>query len=223
MSPTADPLTELAIHLAALAGTDPVNVRATLAAHPDQAPLLFRQAVFKQTGSPRSHSAQERLVLVVDQFEEIFTLASSGSGDAEIAVDPAKKQSPRLDDTAFESLQAFISALRAAAETPAGPGGQPAGLIVIGVRGDFWDRCASLPPLIDALRAGPFTVTAMGEAELRRAIIGPAGRAGLSVEDGLVDLVLSDLRALPVPGRPARMNRPSDGSPSVAGALPLLS
>ncbi|MEO3858513.1 hypothetical protein [Acrocarpospora sp. B8E8] len=30
-----------------------------------------------------------------------------------------------------------------------------------------------LPPLIDALRAGPFTVTAMGEAELRRAIIGP--------------------------------------------------
>ncbi|NAS25769.1 AAA family ATPase [Herbidospora sp. NEAU-GS84] len=204
MSPTADPLTELAVHLAALSGADPVEIRRTLLAHPDQSPLLFRQAIVNQLGSPGPETAQQRLVLVVDQFEEIFNLAA----------DPAN-QNLHPGDPASTSAQAFLSVLRAAAEIPAGPSGQPAGLIVIGVRGDFWDRCAALPTLVDIMRAGPFTVAAMGEPELRRAIIGPAGRAGLRVDDDLVDLVLSDLRALPVSAGPP--------SPSAAGVLPLLS
>ncbi|MER5326641.1 AAA family ATPase [Streptosporangium roseum] len=183
MTPTADPLTELAVHLASLTGADPLDLRDRLAARPHQAHLVFRQAVLARTGSsaPLDH---DRLVLVVDQFEEIFTLARD----------------------ADEAVRAFVSVLRSAAGTPSGPSGQPTALIVLGMRGDFWDHCAAHPDLVEALRAGPFTLAPMGEADLRRAIVGPAARAGLTLEDGLTDLALADLR-----------------NASGAGVLPLLS
>ncbi|MFI6740534.1 AAA family ATPase [Nonomuraea sp. NPDC050451] len=176
MTPTADPLTELSVQLSALTGGDPAGVRSTLSRDPGQAHLMARQATLA-AGSPG------RLLLIVDQFEEVFTLASAASGT-------------------------FADVLADVAGTPAGPDGRPAGLVVIGVRGDFWDLCAGLPPLVPALRAGPFTVAAMSQAELRSAIVGPAGRAGLSLENGLADRILDDLRT---------------HAGSVPGALPLLS
>ncbi|MEV8635094.1 WD40 repeat domain-containing protein [Streptosporangium sp. NPDC051023] len=277
MTPTGDPLTELAVHLAALNGAaDPATVRTGLAAHPEQAHLLFRQAALAHAGPGASagpEAGQGRLVVVVDQFEEIFTLAttattaddSGGSPDREGRTEsqtggkegpggspggeeragssPAgheqagypEESSPARhghagypEETVSEAARAFLTALRAAAETPVGPAGEPAGLVVVAVRGDFWDRCASLPPLVDALRAGPFTLAAMDDAELRRAIIGPAGRAGLTLDDGLADLVVGDLRSLAAPGRHLGTGTDSGGGPgaavgAAAGALPLLS
>ena len=128
-------------------------------------------------------------MLIVDQFEQVFTLNPGAGGAAE--------------------RQAFITALHAAAIHPAGPGGVPPGLVVLSVRGDFWDRCAGYPELAGELQEGQFVVGPMTESDLRLAITGPAGAAGLQIEPGLVDTIVSDLRA-----------SAGDDTP---GALPLLS
>ncbi|WP_460367989.1 caspase, EACC1-associated type, partial [Actinocorallia lasiicapitis] len=70
------------------------------------------------------------------------------------------------------------------------------GLIVLAVRADFLGRCAEHPVLRRAL-AAPFVVGPMDEAELREAVERPAAAAGLSVEDGLTELLLSDLGSGP--------------------------
>ena len=112
-----------------------------------------------------------RLVLVVDQFEELFTAD----------VSPVERE-------------AFIAALHAAATCPAGPRRLPPALVVAAVRADFVGRLIGYPPLRAALDAGPFTVGPMSEAELRLAITGPAAEAGLAVEPALVEAVTAELR-----------------------------
>ncbi|MGW0807392.1 caspase, EACC1-associated type [Nonomuraea sp. NPDC002799] len=91
----------------------------------------------------------------------------------------------------------FVEALVAASRSAA---------VVIAVRSEFFGRCASYPGLLEAMRR-PEIVAPMTEAESRAAIEQPAVRSGLSLEAGLTDLVLEDLRALDWPD----------------GVLPLLS
>ena len=199
ITPTRSPLQELATHLAALAGADPAAVLDGLRAHPERAHLVVRQAVLADSGrhgaAPRASEAQRRLVLVVDQFEEMFTSGPGSETDTEV-------EAERL---------AFITALHAAASAPSGPHQQPVALVVIAVRGDFLDRSAAYRELREALADGPFVVSPMAEPDLRRAITGPAAAAGLELEHGLTDTILADLR--------------SSGSSGgyEAGALPWLS
>ncbi|HEV3291203.1 MAG TPA: hypothetical protein VG123_19665, partial [Streptosporangiaceae bacterium] len=105
--------------------------------------------------------------------------------------------------------QAFITALCSAAGNPVGPGQEPPALVVIAVRGDFWDRCAAVPELVGALQDGQFVVGPMTESELRMAITGPAEAAGLRIDPRLCDTILGDLRVA--------------GGDRSAGVLPLLS
>jgi WD40 repeat protein/transcriptional regulator with XRE-family HTH domain len=194
MTPTKDPLTELAARLAAVGGPDALAVRDGLARHPDQAHLAIRSAVLaaaarRDQEPPASGDGAARLVLIVDQFEQAFTLNPGLGGEA--------------------TRQAFITALCAAAANPAGPGQVPPALVVIAVRGDFWDRCAAVPDLVGALQDGHFVVGPMTESELRVAIIGPAEAAGLRIDSGLTDTILGDLRVA--------------GGDRSAGVLPLLS
>ncbi|MGW0810757.1 caspase, EACC1-associated type [Nonomuraea sp. NPDC002799] len=64
--------------------------------------------------------------------------------------------------------------------------------VVIALRADFLGHCASYPELVPALKHIE-VVTSMSSAELREAIAGPARVAGLELQDGLVDVLLSDL------------------------------
>ncbi len=163
MTPGGDPLAELAAHLAALGGGDAAAIRRALAADPDRAHLAVGQALPAGTG---------RLVLVVDQFEEVFTL--NPGGDA--------------------GQQAFIAALCAVATWPSGPRQEPRALVIIAVRGDFWARCAAHAGLARIMQEGMFVVGPMTGAELREAITGPAAAAGLQVDANLPEVILSDLR-----------------------------
>ncbi|MDN3059811.1 hypothetical protein PH213_35880 [Streptomyces sp. SRF1] len=95
-------------------------------------------------------------VVVVDQFEETFTLCA----------DPAER-------TAFTDL------LRTARE----PGSRLR--VIIAVRADFLGRCAEHRGLADALRTATLLVGPMSPAELREAIVKPAAAAGLIVERAL--------------------------------------
>ncbi|MFH9075793.1 helix-turn-helix domain-containing protein [Streptomyces alboflavus] len=113
--------------------------------------------------------------LVVDQFEEVFTLCR---------------------DTGERA--GYLARLLAAAE----PGSRLR--VVLGVRADFYGRCAEHRGLADALREANLLVGPMSPAELREAVVRPAQATGLIVERELT----------------ARLVAEVDGEP---GGLPLLS
>ncbi|HXZ72620.1 MAG TPA: WD40 repeat domain-containing protein, partial [Streptosporangiaceae bacterium] len=184
--PAGSPLRELAMALAEMAGADPVSVYRSLAAAPGEAPMLAEQAARTATGrfadpggwggpAGTAAGAPPRLVLVVDQFEELFTAGEGASAGA-------------VERTAF------VTALHAVATIPAGPGRVPPALVVVAVRADYLGHLIADPRLKAALDAGPFTVGPMSEAELRLAVTGPAAEAGLVVEPAVVEAVITELR-----------------------------
>jgi WD40 repeat protein/transcriptional regulator with XRE-family HTH domain len=179
-TPTRAPLDELALRVAPLAGADAAAVRRGLTADPDGFALTARQAALAGPPGPAvgpdGRSAQRdplqprRLLLVVDQFEELFTQCAEEG-----------------------QRRAFITALRAAATAGHGPDQTLAALVVLGVRADFEARCADYPEL-----AGPvqdrYLVTAMTGRQLRIAITEPAKKAGSRVDDDLTGLLLAGMR-----------------------------
>jgi WD40 repeat protein len=182
ITPGSHPLTELSARLAQLNGHDPEVVRKSLADAPGEAHLLVGAIVRAAAGhqqddqerGPEVPGLAARLVLIIDQFEEIFA------------------------DTAEESKQertAFIDAVCAAATRPAGSRAEPPALVVIAVRADYWDRCAAYPQLVRAMQQAQLVVGPMTEADLRRVITGPAEASGLRIEPGLADAILADLRS----------------------------
>ena len=167
MTPTKEPFGELAAQLAAVGGGNAFQIADALAADPGQARLAARQAVLANgTG---------RLVLIVDQFEQVFTLNAGTDRDAE--------------------RKRFITALCAIATNPAGDEQEPPALVVIAVRGDFLDRCAAYAELATAMQQSQFVVGPMTDSDLRLAITGPADAAGLRLEPSLTETILGDLRA----------------------------
>ena len=114
-------------------------------------------------------AGQACLVMVVDQFEEVFTACPD---DRERA--------------------AFIAALCAASRRTAGDR-RPAALVVLGLRADFYPHALRYPELVPALQHRQVLVGPMTEPELRSAITEPARKARLEIEDGLVELLLRDL------------------------------
>jgi WD40 repeat protein/DNA-binding XRE family transcriptional regulator len=183
--PTGSPLRELAIQLADVAGSDPVSVFRSLSAVPHEAPMLAELAVRAAVGgdidagpgapATASGAGPARLVLAVDQFEELFT----ASGDA---------------DTVRQQREAFVAALHSVATRPTGPQNLPPAMVIAAVRADFLGHLIAYPPLKAALDSGPFTVGPMSEAELRLAVTGPAAEAGLAVEPAVVEAVIAELR-----------------------------
>lgn len=148
---------------------------------------------------PPTGGASPGVVLVVDQFEELFTLC---------------------DD--LETRRVFVDALAVlAGRTEDAP--TPAAAVVLGIRADFVEHLAAYPTLREAVEAHPVFVGPMSPDEVRCAIEQPAAAAGLSLEPGLADVILQDLDANPV-GAPA--SSASGASPPVGhhvGHLPLLS
>ncbi len=89
----------------------------------------------------------------------------------------------------------------------------PTGAVMLAsLRADFYASALREPLLLPALRDAQVLVGPMTESELREAIVEPARRQGVHIEQGLVELLLTDL----APGNPT-------GFAHEAGALPLLS
>lgn len=124
-----------------------------------------------------------RLVIVVDQFEEVFA--------------------PYVDQ---DDRRLFIETLSAAAC------GSAAALVAVGLRADCYAEILRYPQLAAAV-PGQLVVEPMSEMELREAIVAPARKARIDIEDGLVELLLSEVA--PRCGGQRRAHG--------AGVLPLLS
>ncbi|MBL1090498.1 MULTISPECIES: nSTAND1 domain-containing NTPase [Streptomyces] len=166
LTPTASP----ALALAAAARLDAETARRTAPAwRADPARCLaeLREITGAGDPAPAGESPSTGLVVVVDQFEEVFTACG--------------------DET---ERQWFIDVLDRLAR-PAG-----GAVVVLGVRADCYAACTAHPQLRAALRAGPVLLEPMTEDELKDAIRRPAGNVGLDVEDGLVEVLLADLGAV---------------------------
>ncbi|WP_052424108.1 WD40 repeat domain-containing protein [Nonomuraea candida] len=188
LTPTSDPFGALADRLRHHIGGRKEQVAAELAV-PGRAVALLRRLLEPGPGSaepagppvedprltgpyvPDGGPAGEgrRVVVVVDQFEELFTLC------------PDRRQ-----------REAFIAALAALAAP--GPSGEPpVALVAAGLRADFYPACAAHPELRAALQDRHLLLGAMTAQQVREAIIYPARAAGLEIEPGLVELLLRDL------------------------------
>jgi WD40 repeat protein len=113
--------------------------------------------------------ANERLLLAVDQLEELFTACRS---EAERA--------------------AFADTLAHAAADPDGRA-----VVLVALRADFYGRFAAHPGLAELLGANQVLVGPMQASELRRVAELPAGRVGLGVEPELADALVDDVEGEP--------------------------
>jgi DNA-binding SARP family transcriptional activator/WD40 repeat protein len=158
LTPGEDPLERLARALASGAPALSLDVvRARLRDDPDALEHIARDALAaKPPGS--------RLVVVVDQFEELFTMC-------------------RDDDL----QRRFVDALVRSVSDPRAPVS-----VVVAVRADYYARCAALTDLAPLL-GSTLLVGTMTDRELSRAIEEPARRAGLQLEPGLTDVILADV------------------------------
>jgi WD40 repeat protein len=195
LTPGHAPLNELALRVAILAGADAAAVRRGLSSDPERFALTVRQAAAalpprpgqrpagkrqRRPSEPQGHQTQEaapeerlnrrRLLLIIDQFEQVFT---------------------QCDDE--REREGFIRAVCAAAGVGSAPGDTAPAMVVLGVRADFEARCADYPGLAEAIQ-DRYLVTAMTERELRMAVTEPAKMAGSRVDDDLVELLLADAR-----------------------------
>ncbi|MCG7204254.1 WD40 repeat domain-containing protein [Streptomyces arenae] len=167
--PGADPVKELTRRIPQLAElADPDD--------PDAVREAVRNWARQPTGdvsretSP-SPAAPPRPVLIVDQFEETFTLCA----------DEADRRT-------------FVQLLHSAS-TSAPSGGPAPALVVLGIRADFYEQCLGYPELADALQHRHMVLGPLTTAELREAVTGPAKAVGLELESGLAELIVREVSA----------------------------
>ncbi|MGB7086475.1 MAG: CHAT domain-containing protein, partial [Phormidesmis sp.] len=104
-----------------------------------------------------------RLMLVVDQFEELYTLSSQ-----------AEQQS---------FLEALLKATQAV----------PSLTLVLTLRADFYGHALSDRTFSDRLQGAIYNLGPMSREELRRAIEAPAASAAVSLEAGLINRLIDDV------------------------------
>jgi WD40 repeat protein len=187
MRPGPHPLTALATQIAPLASVDSAELASNFWQDPGYGAERFRDVLRKQAAGRGIVGA--RVIVIVDQFEEVFTLCA--------------------DETERRTFIGLLGALASGTREA-----EPAGLVVIGLRADFYGRCAEYPELREAVEQDQVLVGPMSTAELREAIERPAQEVGLELEPGLVELLLRDIGA--------RGGREAGAGDYEAGRLPLI-
>ncbi len=146
-------------------------VQKTLTPHPSPMNRLgeggLRTAPLSRSSHGRGVGGEGKVLLVVDQFEELFTLC--------------RKEDER---------RAFVDNLLYAAGADGGTT-----TVVLALRADFYDHLAPYPALREAVAKHQEYIGPMSADELRLAIEEPARRGGWEFVPGLVDLMLQDVGA----------------------------
>ncbi|HLY57813.1 MAG TPA: hypothetical protein VKS60_19780 [Stellaceae bacterium] len=142
--------------------------------NPRQAEFAVEQGLAKASEGRLTELGEARLLLVIDQLEELFTVE-------------------RMAPAARDTFIATVAALTAGGKVWA----------IATMRSDFYDRLESLPALEEATRAGQYLLTPPTPAELRQIVRGPARLAGLRFEvdersgEDLADRIVADAAAEP--------------------------
>src|SRR5262249_55542146 len=159
LAPGARPLSALSAQLAA------VGIELTPDELTSSEVALDRAAVAALAGRP----ATDRIVLVIDQLEEVFTLTESD-----------------------EERNAFLGSLRYAATIR---GGRV--MVLRSPRPAFYQRGADHPDLGSLVSVQHLLLGPLGTEGLRRAVEEPARLAGLELEPGLTRRILTDVAGRP--------------------------
>lgn len=158
MTPTSRPLERLATSLT-------VDDPSLTAADEMRVALVENQrTLLLATNKLATQADAGHILLVVDQFEELFTLCR--------------------DET---ERQLFVDSLLTAVE------GGGAVTILIGLRADFYDRCADYEGLRELVSQQQEFIGPMRQEDLVRVIAEPAKRGGWQFVDGLVEQILEDV------------------------------
>lgn len=164
LNPSAHPLDALAASLTH--GAESVSaitsLRADLLKNPKSLGLAARRVL--------SQNNKKNLLLVIDQFEEVFTQC-------------------RQDD----ERRAFIENLLHAVD-PADP--QPI-TVLLTLRADFYSQLAFQDRLRELVSQNQEFIGAMSRDELTRAVLQPAALGNWKVQEGLVEVILDDLGSEP--------------------------
>ncbi|MEM9927072.1 MAG: CHAT domain-containing protein [Cyanobacteria bacterium P01_D01_bin.50] len=122
-----------------------------------------RQALQKIVEEFTLQNSNTHLVLIVDQFEELYTLCK-----------------PR-------ETQFFLDVLLAAVDLA------PAFTLVITLRADFYSHALSYRPFSDALQGAVLNLAPMSQEELRSVIEEPAKKMTVKLEHGLANRLIDDV------------------------------
>jgi len=165
--PGAQPLESLAVALSGVArlGDSPSALRdliRDLGADPHLLHLTTRLSL-------RDAPADRRLVVFIDQFEEVFTLC------------PEETQRRAIIDNLLHAATVVD--------------GQT--VVVLTLRADFYGRCATYPDLAAAVSDRQSLIGPMTRGELQSAIERPAYLTGCELEGGLADLLLNEVESQP--------------------------
>ncbi|MDQ0764789.1 nSTAND1 domain-containing NTPase [Streptomyces canus] len=117
---------------------------------------------------PRDGDAAADTFVIVDQFEEVFTLCHDAAERARF-------------------IDLLLTARRPESRLR----------VLLAVRGDFYGRCAEHRELADALRDANLLTGAMSRTELRDAVVRPATAAGLTVERALTTRLVEEVADAP--------------------------
>lgn len=163
LAPGRNPLTELARVVSSFAKSLEAGDEIVKRGRADET-LLHRWADIA-LGDQKTR----RAILLVDQFEEVFTQVTD---EAERA--------------AFLNLVVYAATAESGRVT-----------VVCCTRSDFIGNWAKYPNLNDLLRHGLYQIPPMQPDELVRAIARPAIQVGLPIDETLVKEILDDMRAAP--------------------------
>lgn len=156
MLPGAHPLDELEIALTRVAANQSGNLREQLA-RDARGFVRAAQLILPNDGS--------ELVLVIDQFEEVFTLVEN--------------ENMRVQ---------FLDLIYAAVTDP-----RSRVRVIVTLRADFYDRPLQYPQFGELLRARMETVLPLGAKELEAAVVKPATGVGVVFEEGLVSTIVGEI------------------------------
>lgn len=159
MRPGATPLEDLAAQVSAESGSVSSSLIREIKTDPSALRLEAKKILLNLPDDAK-------LVLAVDQFEEVFT---------------------QCDDE--NERGQFIAALTDAAQHS-----NSRIVVLLTLRADYYGRCSAYPVLAKLLSENQVLVGEMTDAELRRAISAPAENVGVRVEAGLPELIIEEAR-----------------------------
>lgn len=159
-TPGKEPLRALAERLALRTEIPAFNLRDTLM-RPDGLHDVVTEIM-------RGKPDDARFLLVVDQFEELFTLSTEAD------------------------RKVLIDALYRAAVVE---GGRTQ--IILTMRADFFDRLGAHPTLAELIESNLLIAKELSPEALRRSIEAPAHKVGLIYDEGLIDRLLEAVREQP--------------------------
>ncbi len=161
MTPGSNPLQELADQLLSIADKIPPTFTNLFSGREDTLTQLVPQLL------PPDNSVQ--LLLLIDQFEELFTLVASE-----------------------EIREHFIKLLVHAVQSPTSRL-----RLIITLRADFYDRPLQYAGLNTLMRDNTEIVLPLTSPEMEQAIVEPSDRYAIQFEPGLVARILSDVSQQP--------------------------